>query len=285
MTTGMMQTMEKEFERRYLIHIKPFLENKRAGSQEKEICETIIWYLFKCNTDPDIAVKTQGWIMAIDVLKACERQTWDSPKGPKPIHRRAIDRCLIDLEMARIIDKRKYLYSAKRRRPGPKKERENVFYRLCLAYVKPQDWEKLYSKQVETFVKVADQRNISVKLLESLKMRIPPGVFDEAVKAIEPIYHIKKHINTKESTPKEIIKSLAIEWGDVLQNTPRDPRIQTTDEVLKSILEERSKINSKESAERAIERKVNNKEREVEEAKARKDFFVNRKRKSFKTNP
>lgn len=259
--------MYEDFGRRNLPQIKTFIEKKRAGSQEKEICETIIRYLYERNTDPDIEVETRGYVMAIDVLGKCIEYG---------IPRRAIDRCLTDLENHHIIDKRRYLYPAKRKRPGPEKKRENVFYRLCLAYAGQQDWEKNYSDLLESFVKVADKMDVSLRLLENLKKTNAPAEFDEAVKATERSLGIKKHTNTIDSTSKDIIKSMVGHWKENARNAPSDPRIRTTEDILKSILDNRSIKNAKESAARAAQHKTEKEKIEADKRKLRRDLQVKR---------
>ena len=230
----MIQTIEDEIVRKGLIHIKPFLKNKRAGSEAKKACETIITYLIERAANMG---ETEGWVMATDVWQECERQN---------IHTTTMDRCLVDLAVAHIIDKTEYLYPAKRRRPGPAKKKKNVFYRVCLGYFR--EWGKTreeligdYNKLLGNFVKVAEKMNIAIWLLENLKKTSTPADFDAAVKATERFMGIKKHANTTEPAPNEIIKSMAAEWGENRQEYQKqfDQPIPTTEDRLKSILDAR----------------------------------------------
>lgn len=231
--------------------INSFMNNKRAGA--RSTCSLIIEYLLA-----NFNLKNLGWVMSIEL--------WEMQKKQK-INPKTFSIQLIDLENSHIIDKISYLSPPIRRRPGSEKKRENVFYRLSLGHALIHQWtreelEEQYIHLYKSYEEVSEKWNIALELLQDLK-KINQDIF--------------KELKMTECNPEEIINCL---YRKSLENQNQASErkflriYQSTDDVLKSILDSRCKI----ITERHVGRQSEKDEKEVIEAKNREDFHINRKK-------
>ncbi|MFA5378431.1 MAG: hypothetical protein WC455_21940 [Dehalococcoidia bacterium] len=254
MITSDNEKLEHDFVIKRYPHIEHFLKRKSGGA--RVVCETIL----KCLPDPT-KDENYGWVLSIELFEKCAN-----------FNPRTIADQLKDLQTGYIIDKCKYVAHPKRKRPGPAKKRESVFYRLIVpgyAHTVEEKYNELI-EQYNQIVEIPLKYTIAIEMLNWVKSRYPEFFNDLGVEGPED--YIEQVQNDRQKT-----KEMQFIERYLQRQSDKDPRYLTTEDVLLSVLAVRSKKNAALSQ----ERKEQKDDEDLAKAKERKECRVNFEKRYF----